>query len=1133
MWVPGRALLPLLLIGFTAASRVCGGPLSVCWRFGTCFYSNSSPAGISHDYCCSDEGLVDSTNCWGHPGYPPEACCPGRFELPQSTCPPELLDRIAWLLDRDASDAPPLWQVATDEAAVDIFLKKHTTWRCAIAFIAHRIFLYTKIPRWAKHFGILVDPDAVSHDVFSLSSMVVAFDFLRQLPLTILIGDSVFSRLWIERALGHWRKLKCYVWQDTWQLHPRTGSCDADEDSLEQKFKRRITFFLNRGALPPGLDDSRSMLSTAEPAGCELSKICAALILFLHGAITSEEVDYWWSQLRSPGFTLTTSWPLLPLLSMGSEAVLSTPRATADQHDKTPLVVVECNEFPVVTPSLHYNLSYISRPDCIPLLPQIIPDVGHVALLSPKHWHYENEASLPLMVASMIRSNLLVAGFPVVDPNGRWSWPCLKFHREDVFHQLVTVTPYATGYESYTADHSCVKCGTTSQSRVYEAQALRSILRICGGSVTLTEFALCQDLIAFAGGDFGIYTCHHFHPVRESPYFSRLDHLPEWLSATVGATVLFLEASLPPRAITACAGEHRGSFGPCETHEFRAWISSWLADRDIVVQCASAFLPVPLHRYGIEPCPQVMNKSLWLNVNVCATETYSVDRDRRWPGVEFIGSSCSYAGLYRLPLAHTRLLFGDGVRVWVNPSVGYFESSSGANLPGVSLEVAEWSATLPDLLAVTKEAQAAGTRFIALLPNATSPATKDMLVRLTGAECAVAGGLTRYENSLLWPARRVRYAWWKVEVLDTRPDRRACQRADSTSTTRVYRTEALLRILGQILDSEDTLLGERAELFSPVATASKVLLLDAVASRMGVNVCTCKQILFDEPDWAQQLKGVPFPGVHSVFIEGIRVDDLRKTCTVQPVDSDAVLTENYKYMEHYRSVTPLCNRLWLEDSFIRLVEWWTSGAPEGSRVALARQGTLLSALFRSGDIGMIPWDYDLEVTLVGLDRDYMGDPTETGLCSTVVAAGVFAGVPLKTCELVEDLTFGMESDPATALRERVAVQLGPFTIAVIYTEMLPSDLVAVPMFGASTKIHFSLRQWDWWYHNIYRGSSSKLIGGGNVADHNPWELFVGTGAFVISQTYCRLPEPAVACGGRGRVEDGGRKLLLMFLSPHL
>ncbi|KAF4677773.1 hypothetical protein FOL47_010367 [Perkinsus chesapeaki] len=1081
--------IPIILLALSrdgySSSRVCIGPLNLCWRLGTCFPLNSSLAGISYNHCCSLEGVTDTVNCWWHPGYPPEGCCPRLFELTQTQCPSALLDRVAWLLNRDAVDAPPVWEVATDEAAVEILLKKHTAPQCALAFIAHRLFLYTKIPRWPKHFEILVDPDAASLDVFSLSSMVTAFDFIKQLPLTSLLSDPVFAPLWLRRALGHWRKLKCYVWQDAWRLHPATGSCDANETPLEKEYKRYLAFSVNRGTLPD-VEVSESMLLGKE-VGCELSRICAALALSMHGRVSKEALNDWWTKLRSPGIIMTTSWPLLPLMSMASELVISTANVTA--ADSPHLVIIECSSHSIVKPSKHYSTVSIAPRECISRLPSLVPDTGYVGVLSPQQWDYENEVSLPLLVNTMAKDGITVAGLPVIDPDGGWAWPCLKFRRDDLFHEMITVSPYSTGYRSHSNSHACVACDTTSLSRVYKAETLRAILRRCGKSRSLQDFALCQDLVSLVSEGPKVHTCHHYHPIREPPYFSNLRHLPDWLSVFAGVTVF--SAPDMSRPITACGVEHRGSFGPCEVFEFRAWLSSWFNRGDVFLHCASPFLPLPLHRYNVRQCPQVMNRALWLKITVCSQETSASTPTHGWESVNVIISNCSSMQLsaaFRLRRVHTGLLFGDTVQVWVQPSPAQ------PSFPKLDVEgplAIRWNTPLQEMLALVSNSQREGEQFVALVWNHTSNHALSLLSSYATDDCSVAGGLIQYRDSLFWPARRVRYEWWKLELRSALPDRHTCQRAGSTSATRVYRTVTLLRILEHILNPEDSLHNEST---ASLNGSAKVLLFDAVASRLGVGVCTCNAVILYEEDWAQQLSTADFPGVQSIYIECVREDDTRDVCSpMKATNSSEVLAENYEFMEEYRSVTPLCNRLWLEDSFMRLVEWWVSA--KGSRIAMARQGTLLATLYRSGGVGMIPWDYDLELNLVGLDRQFIGDPDSTGLCSAVAVAGVFGSVPMGACELLDDLTYGMETDRSVTSGSRVAIQLGPFTIAIISTPQLPTDLVAIRMFGSPFKLYFSLAHWDWWYHNIYRGSSAKLIGGGNVADHNPWELCNHQGIF--------------------------------------
>eukprot|EP00434_Breviolum_minutum_P004818 symbB.v1.2.004248.t1/scaffold241.1/size254724/3 len=63
-----------------------------------------------------------------------------------------------------------------------------------------------------------------------------------------------------------------------------------------------------------------------------------------------------------------------------------------------------------------------------------------------------------------------------------------------------------------------------------------------------------------------------------------------------------------------------------------------------------------------------------------------------------------------------------------------------------------------------------------------------------------------------------------------------------------------------------------------------------------------------------------------------------------------------------RIATSLLYRRRIEDDFTKIVKWWTM-LDEEKHFAAPKQGTLLTAMIRGGDVSMMPWDTDLELAL--------------------------------------------------------------------------------------------------------------------------------------------------------------------------
>lgn len=339
-----------------------------------------------------------------------------------------------------------------------------------------------------------------------------------------------------------------------------------------------------------------------------------------------------------------------------------------------------------------------------------------------------------------------------------------------------------------------------------------------------------------------------------------------------------------------------------------------------------------------------------------------------------------------------------------------------------------------------------------------------------------------------WTAARIRHRYWKLQYIQDQyqdligmttgignatGSAFQCKLGDSTSGTRLYAAGMLTALLDA----------------SPAVneTANLLVGLDLTALRLGVMpVLTCafgalelrsvesEGVVFEEDFLEKATLPAGFAAAYQVEVAEFTPGNAFEQCAAA---GDAMLGWGLAHANSdQRLASPLCYRRHIERQFCDVVAWWRGLVPDGSTFASVKQGTLLTAMIRGGDVAMMPWDNDLEMGLysTGQNPVLAWCAEHTSWTSRVQCLqerlSVALGLPVNVdTDLVSRWLHGLHGK-----LEKLRIMVDN-TLDVLLEGNVPLMPVTVRMFGQA-EVRVSWPLWDYLFFEVFRGSWEKKVG---------------------------------------------------------
>lgn len=318
-----------------------------------------------------------------------------------------------------------------------------------------------------------------------------------------------------------------------------------------------------------------------------------------------------------------------------------------------------------------------------------------------------------------------------------------------------------------------------------------------------------------------------------------------------------------------------------------------------------------------------------------------------------------------------------------------------------------------------------------------------------------------------WPAS-LRRRFWKLEYRAAGPQlpgaARGCREAASTSGTRLYRPGLLRQLL--------------ASAGAPDA-ASLLVELDLLALERGLPALTCALPGSRERSFLAEARLSPsLAERHQLEAARFARENQQEHCLGTNGSHPWALAHA---LSDARLATRLCYRRRIEEQFCGLVSWWRRLAA-GSHFASVKQGTLLTAMIRGGDVSMMPWDSDLELGLYST-----GPNPVLGWCAghPVWAARAQCVLERLQAELGLPCRPGPDFLSTWLFEEHLAFAKFRVEVAgvfdVSFEGWVPRMPIRVKMFG-SAEVRVSWELWEQLFFEVFSGSLAKKVGtSGNIA----------------------------------------------------
>mmetsp|Transcript_13811 Transcript_13811/g.37638 ORF Transcript_13811/g.37638 Transcript_13811/m.37638 type:complete len:394 (-) Transcript_13811:153-1334(-) len=318
-----------------------------------------------------------------------------------------------------------------------------------------------------------------------------------------------------------------------------------------------------------------------------------------------------------------------------------------------------------------------------------------------------------------------------------------------------------------------------------------------------------------------------------------------------------------------------------------------------------------------------------------------------------------------------------------------------------------------------------------------------------------------------WPATELRHRYWKLAYGGggpTAPDaERGCVRGGSTSGTRVYGAALLRRLLPQTTAQDPAML---------------LVELDVLAAAAGGPLAwTCDLgPMREEPFLRHASLPAAFSARYQIELATYPGHSSHVSCLSEGGQLPWLVAHE---MSDQRLATRWCYRKKVEEQFCHMVNWWKALDPEKHFVS-AKQGTLLTGMVRGGDISMMPWDNDLEMSFFSTGANPILDwcSWHTGwqkkaLC---IAERLQAEIGVPTKMLFDNEKVWLHD--AQLVFSKFKVEVDFFDVDIEgHVERPP---ISVQMFGCS-EVRLHWRDWEYLFFEVFGGSLVKKVGtSGNI-----------------------------------------------------
>ncbi|CAJ1330284.1 unnamed protein product [Effrenium voratum] len=1003
--------------------------------------------------CCDDAQFPGGFwRCWDGP-FTYENCC--QQSSPQ--CSEHLVSEVWKFLDPDAKTTyRDFW---LSDAFYQISRVRNASLACKTAFVASRVLALTKLS-WIEQWEVIFSPRrAVDHHNFQLRAIAEAmWALLEEIPLWEFLS-AASAEFVLGRLYGHSKKFAYYLLSDGMPLlSGRLPVSDGGSSEFQELLKRRMNL-----KLPLPREEARAYLSSSW--SLPFGRICALLVL-AHEAdaaaaqgrveAAQEELRKWVDQ-NDYADLFFSHWPIFRLM-LHLHYHLQGRRIV---HKEVDVLVLSCAHLPL--DGLNWTQPTLDPAGCIEdLHRRVLSGEFHHqrwVLLVNCLWTAQHAASIRdgLILAQDVDASMAI-GFPTTR-NGTWRWPVRQLSGD----RDLRFTSYPTGYRG--SSGACCIGDTTSGTRAYRFETFASLLSEVEPSGSMASLVLQLDVL---GG--GAATCM-VPPLEEEDYLQATlpaafvrRHNIESLEV-FGELTCFPSAnhSEPSRCVTA------------DLTEVMQGLASYCAQSCALWVEAAVGVPLPVAgkvMAGTSGRVRLAGAGLSFQ-KICA--------ELRMRGERRCDSKGVVCGRWSLGC----------LEVAIDPAEASAEDSAVVELWGVSVrtrlseakvssgELAEVSVLCgatrrPEDCAKTLRRSTLPSGWILLIsPFAWDPPTPATVLALREAlqrhpNCLAVGlpTLSR-DRQWRWPARSIRYGYYKLQY---RPlPQHNCTVGEASSGTRLYRPGVLPALLQKAVSEDAGTLLVELDLLAKLGGVPPRAARGRGSSTPKGKILTCALDDYSREEDYTAHATLTEPFAKRFHLEVARFGHVQERALPPSTNN----SWSYAHLlADQRIATSLLYRRRIEDNFVAIVQWWTS--LDKRHFAAAKQGTLLTAMIRGGDVSMMPWDTDLELALYSTGPnpvlswcDNILDFQERLQCvwqqlEDQLQLPVMAGPDLFFSQWLYEahLTFA---------KLRVNVDHG---FDVNFESYVPRPPIAVPMFGRA-EVRVSWPLWEHLFFEVFQGSLEK------------------------------------------------------------
>ncbi|CAK8997013.1 unnamed protein product [Durusdinium trenchii] len=350
-----------------------------------------------------------------------------------------------------------------------------------------------------------------------------------------------------------------------------------------------------------------------------------------------------------------------------------------------------------------------------------------------------------------------------------------------------------------------------------------------------------------------------------------------------------------------------------------------------------------------------------------------------------------------------------------------------------------------------------------------------------------------------WPARQLRYRFYKLQYrrasFETGDPEDNCWAGEASSGTRLYRPGALPALLQKTITTDVATMMVELDLLAklgkiPPRWSTRPKRRHRHRQRESASVprgqiLTCAVgAVSREEDYAQSAQ-LPDAFAQQFHLEAVSYVSRQTRLAEHGLGGEDVANGSAWSHAHIlaeeRLATSLLYRRRIEETFVKIVDWWRSLDPK-RHFAAPKQGTLLTAMIRGGDVSMMPWDTDLEMSLYST-----GTNPVLRWCDDILNLQERRKCVLRKLE--EELQLPMIRGPDLFFSQwlyEAHLTFAKFRVTmdhvfdVNFESYVPVFPIRVSMFG--TELRTSWPVWEHLFFEVFQGSLEKKVGtSGNIA----------------------------------------------------